>query len=444
MPGSGRAADHAHRTRGGGAARSAGKSGAGRSGAGGSGAALIDRDALARADLGTRTRTVVELQRIGGNAAVARRLSGIGLPTRHPRIGTGGELLLQRRKDPPKPKLKKTPFDRAALEAIRTNAEQRHVRITDFIRSSRSTLQNYKTRLLNAGVVYKAAFKRHKAVLDEAETAARDRAQMISTIAGLATGVVLGAPGSLAKLGLTALAQRAGTAFAVGGELVELVVGTGAGMAAAGPEPGAFDPTAEIPELKDLAVWQTIAEMSDKLLSVSLLTAKLLKIVSASGIAIAEVRLREGGAANVEKSDADLHALVAALRQADEASAAVDAALESAAAEIAQLGATPARSMSVEEVEQNIWIEWIADLTDDDLLDEDDITDHLEALGVIGEGRLSWDEEDGYTREPPRLAVDFGSWVSDADERDAVAAAREKLGRPERVPASEAYDDEDY
>ena len=253
---------------------------------------------------------------------------------------------------------------------------------------------------------------------------------------------MLGAPGALARLGLANLAKRAGTAFAVGSEFAELFVGAGAGAAAGGPDAGQFDPTAEIPELKELAVWQTLAEMNDKLLSVSLLTAKLLKIVSASGTALTEVRLREGGAANIEKSDADLQKLVAALQEADAASGAVDAALEEASAEIDQLGATPPASTSVDEVEQNIWIEWIADLTDDDLLDENDITDHLENIGVIGEGRLYWDEEDGYFREPPRLDVDFGSWVSDEDERDAVNAAREKLGRRPPLPADAYYDEE--
>ena len=67
--------------------------------------------------------------------------------------------------------------------------------------------------------------------------------------------------------------------------------------------------------------------------------------------------------------------------------------LNDAKAEIDALGATArTRSITVEEVEQDIWIEWIADLTDDDLLDEDDITDHLEKLNVIGEGRVFWDE----------------------------------------------------
>ncbi len=399
---------------------------------------ITDPETLAQSDGGSRARSLLELQRTSGNAAVTERFSGDHGTGR----SAGHQPVLQRDRKAPKPKLKKTPFDRAALETIKANAEQRHERITNFIRASRAKLQTYKTRLLNAAVIYRAAFNRHKAVLAKAETAAQDRAQMISTIAGFATGVVLGAPGALARLGLANLAKRAGTAFAVGSEFAELFVGAGAGAAASGPDAGQFDPTAEIPELKELAVWQTLAEMNDKLLSVSLLTAKLLKIVSASGTAITEVRLREGGAANIEKSDADLQKLIAALQEADAASGAVDAALEEASAEIDQLGATPPASTSVDEVEQNIWIEWIADLTDDDLLDEDDITDHLEAIGVIGEGQLYWDDEDGYTRVPPRLDVDFGSWVSDADERDAVNAAREKLGRRPPVPADAYYDEE--
>jgi hypothetical protein len=381
-----------------------------------------------------------DLQRTGGNVAVARRVtegqSAIDRPT------TDSRPVVQRDDKSRQAKLKKPSFDRAALEAIRVNAETRHERITTFIRRSRAVLQSYKVRLLNAAALYKAAFSRHKAVLDKAKTAAADRAQMISTIAGFATGVVLGAPGTVARLGLTKLAQSAGTAYAAGSEVAELVMGKIGALAGGGPDEKAFDPTAEIPELKELAVWRTLAEMSDKLLSVSLLTAKLMKIVSAAGTAITEVRLREGRAKNLEKSDRELQALVSALQQADQASGTVDLALDDAGAEIDQLGATPARSMDVDEVEQDIWIEWIADLTDDDLLDEDVITDHLEALGVIGEGRLFWDDEDGYSRVPPRLDVDFGSWVSDEDEEDAVNAARAKLGRRPPVPADQYYDED--
>lgn len=379
---------------------------------------------------------LIELQRTGGNAAVTERVAILD----RRRSPTVDELApaLQRQKEVPKPRLKKTPFDRSALEAIKVNAETRHERITDFIARSRAKLQNYKTRLLNAAVVYRLAFNRHKAVLDSADTAAKDRADLISTIAGFATGVVLGVPGAVARIGLARLAERSAAAFAIGSEVTELIVGKVGG----GPDPGAFDPTAEAPELKELAVWRTIAEMSDKLLGVSLLTAKLMKIVSASGTAMTEVRLREGGAKNLEKSDAELQTLVDALHKADQASAEVDAALESATAEIDQLGAQPPRSMSVEEVEQDIWIEWIADLTDDDLLDENEITDHLEAIGVIGEGRVYWDDEDGSVRVPPRLDVDFGAWVSDEDEEDAVNAARAKLGRRPPVPASDYYEED--
>ncbi len=108
------------------------------------------------------------------------------------------------------------------------------------------------------------------------------------------------------------------------------------------------------------------------------------------------------------------------------------------------MGATRPRTMSVDEVEKDIWIEWIADLTDDDLVDENDVADHLEGLGVIGKGQKVWDDEYGeWVRRPPRLDVDFGSWVSDADEREAVAAARAKLGRAAPVPAgSYSFDDE--
>jgi hypothetical protein len=62
------------------------------------------------------------------------------------------------------------------------------------------------------------------------------------------------------------------------------------------------------------------------------------------------------------------------------------------------------------KLEQDIWIVWIAGVSDPDLLDRDAIEDHLKAIGVLGPGS--------------RLGVDFGYWTSAADENAAVAAAR--------------------
>ncbi len=372
------------------------------------------RTRLSRADGGTRERVVVDLQRTSGNRAVGQALSK---SSRTP--GTVHDVVVQREK------IRKTKFDRAAVEVIKANAEARHDSITSFISQSRSTLHGYKSRLLSAATVYKVAFGRHKAVLDSAGEAAADRKAMISTIAGFVTGVALGPASAIANLSV-----RAAVALSIGSETLELAVGGIAGRIYGTPDRSEFAPTAEIPELKELAVWQTLAEVSDKLLGVALLTSRQMKISSAAGVAIAEIRLREGGAKNIEQTDAQLTALIAALKQADEASYEVALGLQGAKAELEALGANPTRYLGVDEVEQNIWIEWIADLRNDDLLDEDDITDHLEALGVIGEGRRVWDPDSGtWSRTPPRLAVDFGSWVSDDDEVEAVKLAKAALGR---------------
>jgi len=378
-----------------------------------------------------------------GSAQLFTDKSALRSSTPAPLVPAVQRPSIQRDKAKPNTKAGKTSFNRAEIETIKTSAETRHESITTFIRESRGTLRTYKSRLLTAAALYKAAFNRHKAVLDKAREAAADRKEMISTLAGFAVGVTLGVPGAVARIGLKTLAERAANAFAVGGELTELFVSGAAARAAGESDAKAFETTAEIPELKELAVWRTIAEMSDKLLGISLLTAKQMKIVSAAGTAITEISLREGGAKNLKKTDAELLTLVGALKSADETSGEVATGLRGAKTEIDELGATPARHMTVDEVEQDIWIEWIADLTDDDLLDKNDITDHLEALGVIGEGRVYTDEDGVLRREPPRLDVNFGSWVSDEDEADAVNAARAKLGRQAPASQGEYYYDDD-
>ena len=70
------------------------------------------------------------------------------------------------------------------------------------------------------------------------------------------------------------------------------------------------------------------------------------------------------------------------------------------------------------EMEQDIWVLWIASLDpknedSHDILDLDAIEDHLHyKIGVLGEGSV--------------LGVNFGRYTSEADERAAIYAARAK------------------
>jgi hypothetical protein len=76
-------------------------------------------------------------------------------------------------------------------------------------------------------------------------------------------------------------------------------------------------------------------------------------------------------------------------------------------------------------LEQYLWVQWIATFGhyeesldryifgDTDVLDNDTIEDYLHgAIGVLGDDSL--------------LDVDFGSYTSEDDERDAVVAANDK------------------
>jgi hypothetical protein len=75
-----------------------------------------------------------------------------------------------------------------------------------------------------------------------------------------------------------------------------------------------------------------------------------------------------------------------------------------------------AKPQSTHEMEQDIWIMWMSEIGngDSDILDLDEIEDHLEAIGVLGSGGL--------------LGVDFGMWTSKDDELDALRAARGQAG----------------
>jgi hypothetical protein len=81
--------------------------------------------------------------------------------------------------------------------------------------------------------------------------------------------------------------------------------------------------------------------------------------------------------------------------------------LDEAYARVGTAAAYPKR-----ELEQDIWIVWMAGLPMDqsDVLDQNTIEDHLHSIGVLGGGS--------------RLRVDFGAWTSEDDEQAAISAAR--------------------
>jgi hypothetical protein len=69
------------------------------------------------------------------------------------------------------------------------------------------------------------------------------------------------------------------------------------------------------------------------------------------------------------------------------------------------------------QIEQDIWILWIATLSDASVLDLDAIEDRLHAIGVLGPNS--------------RLGVDFGGYTFFWEEDEARDAARSEAGRIE-------------
>jgi hypothetical protein len=80
----------------------------------------------------------------------------------------------------------------------------------------------------------------------------------------------------------------------------------------------------------------------------------------------------------------------------------------------AQASASPRRP--AREIEQDVWILWMDTLSNSqsDILDLDEIEDHLAAIGMLGSGSV--------------LGVDFGWWTSEDDQLAALSSARAQAG----------------
>ena len=131
--------------------------------------------------------------------------------------------------------------------------------------------------------------------------------------------------------------------------------------------------------------------------------------------AIGEIRAHVAGG-QTDMSEEQLLDLVQSLIRADRSGAAVErevrSRLERLPDVLSRIRAAAAGLPSVEQMEKDIWVLWISEISesDSDILDLDAIEDHLAAIGVIGPNSV--------------LGVDFGIWTSEDDQLDAIRAAR--------------------
>lgn len=270
-----------------------------------------------------------------------------------------------------------------------------------------------RNRLLAYSNKYRLAYQDYAAAIRGARVAAQDQNLYLSVVIGTACSVAAAfiLPSTAAGwFALTASELATGLASGVGQATV------GAGLASilqiAG---GDLEPGGLSPEAQELPVWRTAANIYRTAASQIETIRNLDQVVARAEFLVGEIRTQVAGGLPTMFEE---HVLdrVEALIRADQAMARLDdngllrgrRGLDQFQADLAALNP---EGYSQQRMEQDIWILWMATLSDASVLDLNPIENRLRAVGVIGPNNS-------------RLNIDFGFYTFYWEEDEARDAAR--------------------
>jgi hypothetical protein len=299
-----------------------------------------------------------------------------------------------------------------AMDALRRDATQVTLLAGAYAERGIQSVDLLKAKVVSASDTYTRAYETYSGVIRAAGEEARNQQDWINIFVGIGIGVGVGllsaaiVPEGIA-LGWAVLAEAAG-------ETVEAVAAAGVQasgittVAGTDLQPGGLDP-----HVLSTGVWRNLADLYRGVLGVQRHTQYLPLILGGTEYALGQFRLLEAGVpGDMQRSELVDMAV----------------ALNRAGAQVRQLGPELTRRLaaldrlreqaaaiqpgSLRQVEHDVWVMWMETLPDgqSDILDLDEIEDHLHAIDLLGEGSY--------------LGVDFGSWTSTDDELEALAAAR--------------------
>ncbi|MEU7906464.1 DUF4157 domain-containing protein [Actinoplanes sp. NPDC049118] len=299
-----------------------------------------------------------------------------------------------------------------AMEALRRDATAVTLLAGAYAERGVQAVDALKTNVVGASDTYTRAYETYARVIRAAGAEARNQQDWINIFVGIGIGVGVGmlsaaiVPEGLA-LGWAVLAEAAGetveAAAAAGVQASGITTVAGTDL-----QPGGLDP-----HVLSTGVWHNLADLYRGVLGVQRHTRYLPLILGGAEYALGQFRLMEAGAPT-DMERADLVGMAVALNRAGAQVRLLGPELTRRLAALDRLReqAAAVTRRELREVEHDVWIMWMETVPDgqSDLLDLDEIEDHLEAIGMLGSGGL--------------LGVDFGMWTSTDDEREALAAAR--------------------
>lgn len=357
--------------------------------------------------------TLLGIQRTAGNRAAAGLVARQG-PEQSPGRGPDPEPTpVQRNGEPHDP----PPLSGAALtraQTIRGTAQARLLGVGAYNTIADRTIASYREKRTSYASRWGRAWERHSTILSQAGAEAATENMVEGVVIGVVAGLVIAAAATVAfPAAAGAAAFSAGWwAFNVGTGVASGLAGTGAGAVVGRPDVGG--PTSGRRDAEADA-WQAIAQVESSARAVASIAPKFGLELGNAEYSIAQVQAHIDGGTTDMNWDETL-TMVSTLANWENSLSDFDGQLDGATTGMSGFDAAIAawEVPTTDRLEHEIWYAWMAQLRDDEVLDQDAIQHHLVRLGLI----------------PDYI------YMSDEDQHRAVADARSHLAEANRPPST--------
>ncbi len=299
-----------------------------------------------------------------------------------------------------------------ALEDTRAEATARSFKLGAYATKGLRVVDGTKAKMIRFSDQYGNAYQTYADVVRQGRAEAQDQQEWINIFSGIAIGVGVGLLSEVI-IGEAILSAASTVAVEVAGEAAEAVVAGGASQVIPRVSGQTLEPGGIHPALMNSQIWETLSRLYRTVGSVQQIGWHLPLLLGNTEYAIGQLRLIDAGA-EAEMSRPELVEMAISLTRVNRQMRMLDAEIEERMVGLDSLLArlSSPSGYGQDELEQDIWIMWISGIANDDsdILDLDAIEDHLSSIGVLGDSG--------------RLGVDFGSWTSEHDVLQAIAAAR--------------------
>ncbi|MFA8436114.1 MAG: DUF4157 domain-containing protein [Marinifilaceae bacterium] len=294
--------------------------------------------------------------------------------------------------------------------------------LTDYSRASRQIGDRVKDKLLLQAGKYENAFNRFSGVVSDGRAEAQNQAFWMNIAVGVGAGVTVGLlaawvlPTTAAGWFALSLGELAGVMGSAAGQ--SLVGGLAAAKVGEMLTPAGTDlqATGMNPILLKMKIWRKVSQIyRDGLIYVDHLKA-IHQMSLLSQAVLGEIKLYKAGA-ETKVNLYDLDFVVSKLGTAYEALSPLTTIINGKLGNLQKVLASVEclSDYSEKQMEEDIWVLWIADLDDPSVLDLDAIEDYLHKIGILGSKSI--------------LGVSFGGYTSGSDE-DAAQRSAKRLAKP--------------